>query len=368
MRGRLDAEDVKAALRVPAVLDWFGVEYRDRPEIRLAMCPACGGNQRRASFLVDRESGEWFHHGGAAADGRPCRGDIFALVAALAGLDARRDFPRVLELGATIAGLSPEAGSDELARRREEYRARRAAAERAAAEESAAAAARVTLLWSALATRHPHRGESYLASRGLDPAQLIACGAVRFRADGSPCVLLHDLDTCAPANIVTRQIDGEPKVLTLDIRRTLGKREAIGSHSTLGSLVGRVADLDTTGEGADVAILVEGVADTLAAILAFPGCVVVGANGWYRMADIAAAIAPRVAAARGWLLVGVHDDEEGIAGATRAIRAAAAAGLVIGESVAAIETAPHKDLADGWRAGWRWQWPDRLGTGTGGSS
>lgn len=361
MRGRLDADQVRGALRTTAVLEWAGEEYRDRPEIRLATCPACGGNQRRASFLVHRESGQWMHHGGAGADGRPCRGDIFALVAAFAGLDVRRDFPRVKEIGAQIAGLSPDVTSDELARRREEYRARRDARERQATEEQAAAAARVPDLWAALATRHP-RGEEYLASRGLDPAELVARGAVRFRADGSPCVLLHDPDTGAPANIVTRQIDGEPKVLTLDLRRTLGKREAIGSHTTLGSMVGRVGDLDTLGEGADVAVLVEGVADTLAAVLAFPGCVVLGANGWYRMADIAAAIAPRVVEARGWLLAGVHGDREGIAGATRAIRAAVDAGLEIERTVDTIDIGEAKDLADAWRAGWRWQWPERLGT------
>jgi hypothetical protein len=232
---------------------------------------------------------------------------------------------------------------------------------RLATDEQAAAAARVPLLWSAREPYHSDKGEPYLARRGLDPARLIASGAVRFRADGSPCVLLHDLDTGAPVNIVTRQIDGDSKVLTLDIRRTLGKREAVGSHSTLGSLVGRVGDLDTAGEGADVAILVEGVADTLAAVLAFPGCVVIGANGWYRMADIAAAIAPRVVEARGWLLVGVHADKEGIAGATRAIRAAVDAGLEIDRTVDTIDIGEHKDLADAWSAGWRWTWPDRLG-------
>jgi hypothetical protein len=56
-RGRLDAATVRAALRVPAVLARFGEEYRDRPEIRLAVCPACGQRQRRALVVIDRESG-----------------------------------------------------------------------------------------------------------------------------------------------------------------------------------------------------------------------------------------------------------------------------------------------------------------------
>jgi hypothetical protein len=125
MSARIAVGDVRAALTATAVLDRFDVEYRDRPQIRIATCPACGQRQRRASFLVDRESGGWFHHGGVAPDGRPCRGDILGLLAALASLDVRADFPRVLELGAEIAGLSPDTGSAERERMREQARARR---------------------------------------------------------------------------------------------------------------------------------------------------------------------------------------------------------------------------------------------------
>lgn len=364
VRGRFDVEDIRAALRVTAVLDWFGVEYRDRPEIRLATCPACGERQRRASFLVDRETGKYFHHGGSGGpDGGPCRGDIFSLVAELAGISLF-EFSRIVELAAQIAGMTPDADPEESAHRRAESKKRLEAFAHQAAEERRAAEARVPRLWSALAERHPERGEPYLMSRGLEPSAL--AGVVRYRADGAPCVLLHDLETCAPINIATRQIDREPKILTLDIRRTLRRLDCRGSHSTVGTLVGRIDELDTTGGGPDVAILVEGVADTLAAVLAFPGCVVFGANGWHHMEAIAAAIAPRVVEARGWLLVGVHDDEQGIAGAGDAMRAAIDAGLVLDQSVRPIDTSPHKDLADAWRAGWRWSWPDVIGSSHGG--
>jgi len=44
--------------------------------------------------------------------------------------------------------------------------------------------------------------------------------------------------------------------------------------------------------------LIEGIADTLAGVLALPGCVVVGASGADRLAHVAAAIAPRLVEAR----------------------------------------------------------------------
>jgi hypothetical protein len=75
------------------------------------------------------------------------------------------------------------------------------------------------------------------------------------------------------------------------------------------------------------------------------------------MPPVAAAIAPRLVAARGWLLVTVDDDEQGVAGAGDAMRAAVDAGLELGRSVRAIELGAHHDLADAWAAGWRWTWP-----------
>jgi hypothetical protein len=358
VRGRLDAADVRAALRVTAVLERFGEDYRDRPEIRLATCPACGKRQRRASCVIDRESGRWIHHGGADSDGAPCKGDIFDLVAAFAGLDRKRDFPRVLELGATIAGITADTEPAERARNRAEHQARREARERRAAEQRAAAEAKVPGLWAALARRHP-RGERYLVERGLDPAALRARGdLVRYYPDGAPAVLLHSLEDGRPINIARRQIDREPKILTLSIARELGldEHEVDGSFSTAGTLVGRVTDIDP--DGVDVAVLVEGETDSIAAALAFDTCAIVGANGWRQMPRVAAAVAPRLVEARGWLLVAVDDDDQGVAGAGDAMRAAVEAGLALDQSVHAIELGAHKDLADAWRAGWRWTWPD----------
>jgi hypothetical protein len=74
------------------------------------------------------------------------------------------------------------------------------------------------------------------------------------------------------------------------------------------------------------------------------------------MPPVAAAVAPRLVDAHGWLLVAVDADEQGIAGAGDAMRTAVDAGLVLGDSVRALDLGAHKDLADAWAAGWRHTW------------
>lgn len=355
MGGRLDAADVRAALagHVIDILDRFGAEYRNGRNITLRECPSCKRRQRRAAVKIHRDTGLWIHHSGPGA---ACKGDALDLLGAFAGLDRSR-FPELLELAASIAGISADTHPDELARIRAEHQAAREARERRAAEQRAAAEATVPAQWGALDRRHL-RGERYLADRGLDPAALRRRGdVVRFYPDGAPAALLHGFDG-RPINIARRQIDREPKILTLDIAHALGldDDDVDGSFSTTGTLVGRIGDIDP--DGVDAAILVEGLTDSLAAALAFDTCAIVGASGWYQMSRVAAAIAPRLVEARGWLLVAVDDDEQGITGASNAIRAAMDAGLVLRKSVRAIELAPHHDLADAWRAGWRWRWPD----------
>jgi hypothetical protein len=137
----LDAEDVRPGYRVTALLDRFGVEYRDRPQIRLSTCPLCGKHQRRPAFLIDRETGDCIHHSGPDASGAQCKSDIFGLTAALAGLDVRTEFSRVVELAAEIAGVTRDHDPAGLARRRAEYRARVEASARQEATERAAAEA-----------------------------------------------------------------------------------------------------------------------------------------------------------------------------------------------------------------------------------
>ena len=105
-------------------------------------------------------------------------------------------------------------------------------------------------------------------------------------------------------------------------------------------------------------MLVEGLADTLVGRLAFPGCAVFGAPGWKHLGRIAAAIAPRIVAARGWLLLLPHvDGGVGETGCATAVATAMAAGLKLDKSIHLVDVRPHKDLAEAWANGWRWSWP-----------
>lgn len=365
---RLRAEDVRDALstRVPELLERHGVRGRGRRQLALRQCLACGKKNNPAAFKISLATGDWCHHAGTSPS---CKGDVLALFGLLVGIDTRGPrFPELLQLAAAEVGLSPDIDPVELACIRAEHRVRREASERRAAEQRAAAEARVPDLWNQLEQRHL-RGERYLADRGLAPAALRQRGdVVRFDVDGNPAVLLHDLYTGAANNIARRLIaSGEIRFKTLDIAEVLGidDDEVEGSLGIEGSLVGRVTALDR--DGVDIAVIPEGVTDSLAAVLAYPSCEILGANGWAQMPAIAAAVAPRLVAARGWLLVAVDDDEQGITGASNAIALAMEAGLELRKSVRAIDVAPHHDLADAWAAGWRPRWPDEIDS-TGGSS
>jgi hypothetical protein len=358
MSGRINVDDVRAVLTGEKIINFYAVEARGGRTMQLRECPRCKRRQRRIACKVDRDTGRWIHHSGPGV-AAICKGDAIDLVAAFEGLDTRTQFQDVLSRAAQIAGVAPDSDPTELARIRAEHQAAREARERRAAEERARGEATVPALWDALDRRHL-RGERYLAERGLTPAALRKCGdVVRFYRDGAPTVRLYDLETGAPINIIRRQIDREPKILSLDLVDVLGADDIVGTFSTLGTLARRVTDIDP--DGVDVAVLVEGMTDSLAALLAFPTSAIVGANGWRMMPRVAAAIAPRLVVKRGWLLVAVDDDEQGIAGAGDAMRVAIDAGLVLDESVRAIELGAHHDLADAWRAGWRWTWPDLAG-------
>jgi len=341
----IDIEAVKAGLRATAILDAYGQRYHDAPTIRLSRCPRCGATTKRKAVAIDRATGLWVHHSGPSAADSPCRGDALELVAAFEGLDRERDFARLLERAAVIAGITESMSSAELDEIRQRRGREQAAFEREREARRAAATAAVPGRWAQLARRSA-AGEAYLSGRGLDPAELTRADCVRFDSNGNPAVRLHAYDG-AIVNIARRMCDpSAPR-----------KTPVLPDCTTDGTLVGKVADLDVTGGGPDVAVLTEGIADTLAGVLTFPGCVVVGASGADRLKNIAAAIAPRLVEARGWLLVVPHvDGGKGEECAADAVIAAERVGLKLDESIHLVDVLPHKDLADAWRAGWQWRW------------
>ena len=328
-------------LRAAAVLERFGIDSRrSGAELRTALCPTCGARSRPDTVCSNTSTGMW------CCKAHQCKGDVFALVAGYSGLDIKREFGRVLEVAAEIAGVTAQ-HDHELEQRLAMQR--RQLDEQRKHDDAARAAARSRMpsVWASLEIRSLV-GERYLDGRGITSRPLRERGRLRFSNRGEPAVPLYDLATGELVGIQYRCLDGDKKL-----------RCEPGSQVAGSALAGRVGELDTL--GVDVAVLVEGLADSLAAQLAFPGCAVFGASGAEQMARIAMAVAPRIVELRGWLLVVTDDDEAGLTNAEKAVRAARAVGLQLDRDLLLVDVGNHHDLADAWRAGWRWQWPQERG-------
>lgn len=97
----VDKDAVLSSLTASAVLDHFQVEHqRAGAELRFQICPSCGPRSRADSVSVNRSSGRW------RCLAHDCAGDLLAMVAGFAGIDIRRDFPRVVAVAADIAGVA----------------------------------------------------------------------------------------------------------------------------------------------------------------------------------------------------------------------------------------------------------------------
>ena len=348
---KLDTATIRDALVPASVLDHFEITYREaRDELYTRSCPVCG-ERSRDSVGVHAASGVWKCQRCSA------HGDILALVAGYAQLDIKTQFRRVLEIASAIAGIGSDLSPVDRALIEER---RRQAASRSEIQKQRAAAAceRMPAMWESLETRDV-RGESYLRDRGLDPRALRLL--VRYTRDGNPALPLRDLATGQIVGIQQRNLDPlKPKLLCFSGSRLAGS-----------ALAGRLTDLDP--DGVDVAVVVEGLADTLVASLAFTGCAVFGAPGAAQIPAVVTAVATRVAACRGCLLLVVDGDDVGVNASVQAVLAAEGVGLRLAPSEAVAPKASevrlvrlgkslddklHHDLADAWsRSRWRWTWP-----------
>ncbi len=343
---KLDVADVRSALRITDVVAHYQLKGRGSRRFRMNECPKCGQSSSSNAIEINPAKNTWGHFGHGKQEGGDCYGDALDLVAACESLDTKRDFARVLEIAAEIAGVDARIVSDdERAARRAERD--RVAAERAAeAERQEAAMLREAKLkasrtWQRLAGgRNNFTMLAYLRSRGLDGARLVDHDYVRSDYLGNVHVPLWSLDDSEIVNVVHRVIDETntgPKVLGL------------AGCPTAGTLCGRVLDIT---DGASV-IVTEGVIDTLTAIVRWPGRVVLGAHGAGRLAGIVETVAPTIRAKGGKLVLVPDTDDVGAKAAVRAGEAALAAGLEMDRTLIVLDLGEHKDLNEAHCAGWK---------------
>jgi hypothetical protein len=338
---RPTVDDVNSLLRPGDVIAACGLDARERGRaFRFRTCPLCGAHPKRGGAAIYRRRSDqawrYTHHGHAS-----CAGSLLDLIAVSERIDRKTEFPRLVARAATIAGI--DASDPEL----EQKIAKRAANEAAEREreERARTAALLKMpdVWSSLA-RRSSAGKAYLATRGFEDDELRTQGdVVRYSDAGEVALAMRSLETGAVVGIQYRSIIGK------------GFRAEPYSEPSSSALGGRIAELDR--EGVDVAIVVEGLSDTLAARLAWPGCAVFGAAGVDHVEAVMEAVAARAVEIGGWVLLVVDDDEVGIEAGADAIGAAVDAGLVLDRTLHVVDVGNHHDLADAYAAGWRWSWP-----------
>jgi len=347
---KLDAVSIRALLTPAMVLDYYEIKRRGSTQWSVQLCPQCG-QLKRGSVSIHPETGLWTCHHCSA------RGGIFDLVAGYAGIDPKQDFQRTLGIAATIAGVPHGIPNEDYAKLIEEHRARRAEQSAAETARRGRIRARMPYIWNSLDRRNV-TGESYLRDRGIDPDPLFKRDAVRYSKFGDPAVRLHDLATGNLTGIQYRMLRGDSKLLVHP-----------GSQTAGASLLGQLTKL----EESRVAIIVEGLADTLTARLIWPEAAVFGAAGAAQLEAIAAAVSTIVAQRSGVLLIVPHNDPPGIKNTALAVMAATAAGIELVDRVKKSDQAKmqlvdlgksladtrHNDLADAWKCSrWRWRWPE----------
>jgi len=328
------ADVVRAELRASAVLAHYGFKFKrcGTHEVESSSCPRRADHSRRA-LTMNMSTGLWQCF--------PCdiKGDLLTFVAEAERLDVTRDFPAVLAAAAAIAGIEADATLDPA--RATAIRLEAEKADARVAEErrvmAAAAIPKATAHWQSLRDRGT-RGEEYLASRGL--RSLAGSSSVRFDDEhgGSPAIRLFDVDGSI-RNVVRRRLPelGEPKT------------PGLYGCPTAGTLVHNINKIQPS----SMVIVTEGVVDSLTALVAWPGAIVLGAHGAGNMGKVTHGAALKAAMCGAKLAVVPHDDRAGYKAASAATDAALAAGLSIVRGTFSFIKHGAKDLNDAWCAGWR---------------
>lgn len=334
----IDTDEVRSALVPRAVLEHYGWKFKKSgDELESTACPARGDHSRRA-LLVNATTGRWQCF--------PCStsGDLFDFIAALEAKNVATEFRAVVEKAAEIAGVGPShLSADERRQRATEYARRRSQEEadeaRLKAARDAAAVPIATNHWNALATKSS-AGFDYLCERRIGDAILVS-DLVRYDLEhgGSPSVRLFTLDGGETCNVVSRRLPalGEPKT------------PGLFACPTVGSLAGRVADID---KGKDV-VVTEGVIDSVTACLVWPKAIVLGAHGSGNLAKVVAAAATTASRTGSRVAIVPHQDKAGYDAALAACLAAHSAGLEMRLGTLVLVDHGHKDLNEAWQDGWR---------------
>lgn len=284
------------------------------------------------------------------------RGDVFTFIAEMEGLSCRDDFPAVLAKAAEIAGVVPSiTPPEERARRLADLRAARAERERSQQAEAEADDARAittaSTYWNTLPLRHP-AGERYLARRGLQIHPLIRFDISAhpdrdsWSSDGAPSLAIHDLRNRGISGVVRRRL---PDVVASDDRGVKAPT-LTGCHGN-----GTMAyPLSSITDDRDV-VVVEGIADTMTALFAWPEAIQFGANGIGPLPTIIQLAARAVRAHHGRLILIPQADQrrQGEQAVIPGAKAALAAGLRLGADLVIVDLGRAKDLNDAWCAGWR---------------
>lgn len=343
---RLDKGRIAEALRPSRVLATHGIKFtRHGGQLKFGTCPKCGKRSRSDTVSANEANGVWFCHRCQA------RGDIFAMVAGLSGLDLRAGFVKVLEESAAIAAVN--ATVDTSATPYQRVRELRPPPSHDDSERNTTSNAIAKPLWLSLATESA-AGSEYLNQRGLK--RDVLDDAVRFSKPGWPSVPLYSFDG-ELVNVITRRFPWAEPVSRrvrpgMDWPHVIRHNDAskvrgLTGCTTKGTMVGSLR----AAESRDV-VIAEGVFDTLTAIQAWPEAAVLGASGASNLPEIARRTAPILCANGRHCRIVMDADDAGERATTEAI-AVLRNGGVPSSRIEVVDIGAAHDLNAAWLAGWR---------------